>query len=708
MDSADLIRDWTNIGQVRQWTNLSRLCALCDGLCFDYVDKYLNGEKVAYGGMVRYGDDLRIHHKGLEALRYSAEDGCHLCTLMFSALRWRATPTADGAPIHEEVTVGVDWEYFRGIIQIFLLVSCCNKQTKIVLERGFPPGVIDDRPPGPFWGSRDEHYLRLTEIDSDPSSDRIFSQITSWLRDCSSTHRRCHSMEAGTPLLPTRVIDVGPPDGQQDPPMFTTTLSELDCRVSEISMPELPRKFQDTVEITRKLHIRYLWIDSLCIIQDSARDWEQEATQMGKYYANAWLTISADAAEDSHGGILNQRNVLEIRSCKYPRLLNSGRDFQEGNFFLPNIGSFIENVEEGILSKRGWILQERILSRRILHWCRHELYWECTELQASERCPGGSGRTLWKGHHIAPLLRTSQTSRSLVAAWPIQTSPGLESQSTDLSPAVYKLRPQLLDDAYKFWYELLEDFCKRNLTQASDKLPAISGLASSFESLFLSDTAPVNGYVAGLWASDFPIGLAWRSHLFEWAPRLFQNSRFHCQEFVSRNHRVPVYRAPSFSWAAVDGPIEHPYLGAIMRGATSVPGFEPDVLDVQITPAPDADLFGRVTSGRVKLSGVIKALKDPPEGTVLYLDECSEANHISTFSYRAASFDSAFERWTHLQCFCLGVVKRDDKYDPTARAFCLLLEATGHEQEEYRRVGFLEHVNSMWFEGCARSDISLV
>lgn len=173
-------------------------------------------------------------------------------------------------------------------------------------------------------------------------------------------------MEAGTPLLPTRVVDVGPPDGQQNPflnitsgmageyivrshrwgnaPMFTTTLSELDYRVSEISIQELPQKFQDAIEITRKLHIRYLWIDSLCIIQDSTRDWEQEATQMGKYYANAWLIISADAAEDSHGGILNKRNVLEIRPCSI-----QGFSTLEGIFRKENFSS-----QTSALSSRMW------------------------------------------------------------------------------------------------------------------------------------------------------------------------------------------------------------------------------------------------------------------------------------------------------------------------------------------------------------------
>lgn len=239
-------------------------------------------------------------------------------------------------------------------------------------------------------------------------------------------------------------------------PMFKTTLSELDSRVSDISMQLLPRKFQDAVKITRKLHVRYLWIDSLCIIQDSTRDWEQESAQMGKYYANSWLTISADAALDSHGGIMNERNILEFSPCKHPRLV-CGEQFgpKEGRLIYPNIGSFIQNVQEGILSKRGWILQERVLSRRILHWCRHELYWECTELQASERRPEGVEQNLWEGHHIRQLLRNSQTSHSRVAASPTQIFADLESQSTDLPqpnrPAVYKLRPQRLHEAYGFW-----------------------------------------------------------------------------------------------------------------------------------------------------------------------------------------------------------------------------------------------------------------
>lgn len=276
----------------------------------------------------------------------------------------------------------------------------------------------------------------------------------------------------------------------------------------------------------------------------------------------------------------------------------------------------------------------------------------------------------------------------------------MASQSLDLpqpiqtAKAAYKLRPQLLQDAYKFWYELLEDFCKRELTVGTDKLPAISGLVSSFKNLFLSDPGSIHGYVAGLWSTDLPIGLAWRGCLQK-TPFL-NEAGFVGTSRVNRTHRVPFYRAPSFSWASVDGPITHPYLDCIKGWRTSVPGFEPDVLDVQVIPAA-VDPFGQVFGGRVKLRGYTKAFKDLPEHSLVYLDESREIGSLS-------ARDQIQGPWT---CLCLGVVTHN-KGDPTTYAYCLLMEAIGPENEEYRRVGLVETVNSKWFKGCARSDIVIV
>lgn len=363
MDSADVIRDLADGPSME--SNINRLCAHCEGIHFDStVDRGPERPRIR-------------HHNGLEALAISAQDGCHLCTLMLSALRWRATPTVD-EPQHGEVTVSLIWSF--SLFQILLDVFCGNWKTELLFLE-FRSATVYNVPTervATKWENRHE-YSQSAEISTDPSSDRIFSQINLWLHNCSTTHQRCHSMEAGTStLLPTRVIDVGPPDGIQNPrlkitsgmegdytilshcwgraPLLTTTLSELDSRVDGISMDLLPQNFQDAVKITRKLHLRYLWLDSLCIIQDSPKDWEQESSQMGKYYANAWLTISADAALNSYGGMLNKRSILEITPCKHPRLLKTGKGSEDGKLILPNIGSFLQNVQEGPLSKRGWIL----------------------------------------------------------------------------------------------------------------------------------------------------------------------------------------------------------------------------------------------------------------------------------------------------------------------------------------------------------------
>jgi hypothetical protein len=118
------------------------------------------------------------------------------------------------------------------------------------------------------------------------------------------------------PILPSRVLDVGPSDGSQQPflhesrgqvgdyvslshrwggsTMLTTTMRDINQRKSEITLKSMPKTFQDAVFVTRALGISYLWIDSLCIVQDSLGDWEKEAELMGQVYKNATLTIAAE------------------------------------------------------------------------------------------------------------------------------------------------------------------------------------------------------------------------------------------------------------------------------------------------------------------------------------------------------------------------------------------------------------------------------
>jgi Heterokaryon incompatibility protein (HET) len=170
-------------------------------------------------------------------------------------------------------------------------------------------------------------------LASDIGSDACFDLASYWLKICSETHGlRCTLIES---MLPTRVIDVDEPDSplcklyctDSEPgewltlshcwggkiPM-TTTLQSLQSRRNGIIMAEMPQTFQDAVVITRKLGYRYLWIDCLCIIQDSIEDWQTESVKMAEIYSNAVLNISADASSDPYQGIFLAANGKRLES----------------------------------------------------------------------------------------------------------------------------------------------------------------------------------------------------------------------------------------------------------------------------------------------------------------------------------------------------------------------------------------------------------
>ncbi|KAK3936035.1 heterokaryon incompatibility protein-domain-containing protein [Diplogelasinospora grovesii] len=158
------------------------------------------------------------------------------------------------------------------------------------------------------------------------SMTEALSLIVSWMNECKSNHVECATGEDANSPLPRRVIAVGRGDG--DPYLHETRPNEtgqyialshcwglfeyhllktlstnLALRKQAIPMKGLPQTFFDAVELSRALAIDYLWIDSLCIIQYNAADWEREAARMADVYRKAVLTISADAAVDSKAGL---------------------------------------------------------------------------------------------------------------------------------------------------------------------------------------------------------------------------------------------------------------------------------------------------------------------------------------------------------------------------------------------------------------------
>jgi hypothetical protein len=314
-----------------------------------------------------------------------------------------------------------------------------------------------------------------------------------------------------------------------------TTIETLEERQSGISSEELPASFRDAFYIVQRLGIEYLWIDSLCIIQDSSDDWAEHSARMADIYGNSFLTIAASCSPNSHAGILSSRDTLQTGSSvpfksQYMR--------EEGKiYFRPQIKAYVPGAEsdqayvnetavfvEPLLT-RAWVLQERILSPRTVNYATAELFWECQTLTAHESM-------------ISFLERTpaAEMKRSLVPR-----------KSPD-NFAVEVQDPTKLSSVYTRWYLLLEAYTRLQLTYETDKFPAISGLAKEFE------RQTGDEYVAGIWKGDFHRGLLWRPAGIDYGPLR--------DKFVRR--RPQQWRAPSWSWASWDGPID-PSFASYMR-----------------------------------------------------------------------------------------------------------------------------------------------
>lgn len=150
---------------------------------------------------------------------------------------------------------------------------------------------------------------------------------------------------------------------------FCTLTSNIKDRQRSIEIEKLPKTFRDAINITRGIGKRLIWIDSLCIIQDHPDDWEKEAATMEQVFSNAYCTIGASSAESSDDGFLGTR---ARREC-----VPVYTEESETLYVCLPIDDFYKHVELGPLNRRGWVLQERVLSRRMIHYTSTQVYWEC-------------------------------------------------------------------------------------------------------------------------------------------------------------------------------------------------------------------------------------------------------------------------------------------------------------------------------------------
>ncbi|KAK0622821.1 heterokaryon incompatibility protein-domain-containing protein, partial [Immersiella caudata] len=225
-----------------------------------------------------------------------------------------------------------------------------------------------------------------------------FALLQTWLQSCDRDHPDCkHTTTTPQENLPIRLLELSKPDslklvsgqevsspryiatlshrwGDSDKtPSYRTTNNNIHSREegSNFHVSDLPLTFQDAIKVSRGLSIYYLWIDSLCIIQDCKEDWAKESRRMEDVYAGAYCTIAATSATNSQEGFLGQ----DIDS-KHLYVYNNDNPSQRA-YVRVETANFDQEVDGAQLNQRGWVLQERLLSRRTIHFGSSEMYFEC-------------------------------------------------------------------------------------------------------------------------------------------------------------------------------------------------------------------------------------------------------------------------------------------------------------------------------------------
>ncbi|GCB27691.1 hypothetical protein AAWM_10576 [Aspergillus awamori] len=368
----------------------------------------------------------------------------------------------------------------------------------------------------------------------------------------------------------------------------------------------LPKTFRDAFTIIERLEVRYIWIDRLCIFQDSPEDWRRESAAMGQIYKNAFLGISALGSSNDAGGCFFSRDSAKVLPSVVNIRVDNSSDPRPFRFRSEKGWAWKLTFEREPLPKRGWTLQERLLCPRVLHFGRKQVFWEVQGMY---------------------LLRNTAEQ------------------------------------------------CLR-LTVPSDKLVAISGLAKDALRRLKDLGYDEDVYLAGLWRQNLPWCLTWR---------VMESCR-----------RPPTYRAPSWSWASVDGAVKLCYPGTHSARKKPAQSFAL-VIGAECIPCGE-DETGQVSSGTVTLKGPISSARLIPSVltlpeefamSILSIGSLEVEGHKPTVKYPRARCEVIFDVKSEMrtEIYCLPIEARH-MFREFWELFGLALIQTG--RGTYSRVGYVE------------------
>lgn len=506
------------------------------------------------------------------------------------------------------------------------------------------------------------------------------------MQTCFESHKACRFQRNPQKALPKRLLDISElskghvrlwelgkdehkPEndsyaclsycwGQR--PFLKTTKSSLDAHLTRIPLTDLPRIFQDAISVTQRLGLRYLWIDSLCIVQDDDDEWRQIAAQMASIYQNSHFVISAISAPDVHNSLYGSPDAIH-RSSEVPIGYGGGVDTSIlcrcYATHLPGLLDGIGRREDSLPALgRGWIFQERLLAPRTIYFGPQEITWECLEASNCQCLQDEPERKhKWKAY-----------------------APWLDAGSLGSFSITKKVvNPRLLSSwnqqtIRRCWHRLVEEYSKLELSYELDILPALCGIAALLE--------PFQGsaYLAGLWEDSLFQDLLWHSERSGQGP--------------TATARPAQWRAPSWSWASLKHPVKF---------VDTTGGLEPlcILIEASCEPVNGAQRMGQLASGYLALQGklistILHCLLSEDGNIELpnrYTLEIVRGRVCNTW----IDVDPSRAKSTHISeqevyCFPIGIKSASGALE------CLLLKAlsatdeVGGQNHTFERIGMLE------------------
>ncbi|KAH6889763.1 heterokaryon incompatibility protein-domain-containing protein [Thelonectria olida] len=440
-----------------------------------------------------------------------------------------------------------------------------------------------------------------------------------------------------------------------------------------IPFADLPKTFQDAAKLTLDLGQAYLWIDSLCIIQDSASDWLYEAQRMATVYAFSHLTIAASASVSTETGLspVPRPRTVIVRPTWTGMINDMGmrppQTFRIDDGFFTR---FFHSITTAPLNRRGWTYQEYTLSPRVLH---------CTE-----------GEWWWSSFTSPHIHRESSTEAVSFFTGPISLSWPDSRSLYDVKPRTYPPTSPVT-----IWSTFASQYNQRALTMRRDKMVAFGAVAEIFGRLNNLPIHKPNEYVAGCWRTYLPQGLQWM--VAERTERYV----------ITPGEQDEKYVIPSWSWASVNGLVRWVRGGtdddsdrdsdseAEQASLVKTPSGMPKLVDVAVTTEGGA--FGPVTGGHIVLRGPLFRIRAAKETTqveigawfrrfdILAADDTKVAE-IDGQLFTLDSWVGRVDTWDKdREMYCAVVMEEQEDFGET---FGIILERVkGQGNGVYKRIG---------------------